>query len=462
MSATAVNLLSPAGLRDPMRNPTPRTLASEGGDAAAGTEARADSPDFHDALAAGDPGRAESDSNRAAAMSGTPPVDIGRLTQNIRNDDPSAPSDGRETGAERTVVSRTHLPEAGSVPTVAISATEAGGPPGPAGPARSVPRVSTATIAEDTTRSAETGAEPGRSGRSGGNGTTAGGAPNAPEAPVATPAGGPVAASDTLSAADPRSVSRPADASARTVIATPPARSHEAIPSPDGVRIDDGPESRERASHAAAGPPHAAARGEQPGASSIAAGDAATVRVAGSSPDMPVTQESGRGGDAPPVEDVPGDWGRGEARGESARAEQARPDASRPVTPRNLSAQVAEGVRVSPDGRVEIALQPEELGRVRLTMHGGEGALHVVVQAERADTEALLRRHIALLRNDLADIGYADVSFSFDDDRAAGDRPGRASAPEAPDIAPADMTASAAKMPAAGTTSARGTLDLRL
>jgi len=474
MSATAVNLLSPMGLRDPMRNANQRPLASEGSDVAADGKVNADAPDFSDALAAADPLPADHEPERSgAAMSETPLREMNRLMQGLPLDGSSARTgavetgpDGSgadETGLDRTDFASAHAPQAESGSTLVVSVAEAAGPAGRAGFARSTTELPTAAIAEGNTPSAETGAEPGRSGRSGGNGTMAGQAPSLPETPVTTPAGPPDASNDTLSKADQRSTSRnTAASSAPTAVTTEPAERQEAGRSPEGPRSNHGPESREKAVHGIMGPPHAAARGEQPGVSPTAPSDAASTRMTASSPEMPAPQETGRGGDAAPIDDVSGDWGRGEPRGEAARAEQARPDASRLITPRNLSGQMAEAVRVSPDGRVEIALQPEELGRVRLTMHGGEGALHVVVQAERADTEALLRRHIALLRNDLAEIGYADVSFSFDDDRAADDRPGKGPAPGATETARSDITATAATMPFAGTPPARGSLDLRL
>lgn len=75
--------------------------------------------------------------------------------------------------------------------------------------------------------------------------------------------------------------------------------------------------------------------------------------------------------------------------------------------------QVSEAVRLTSGAGVEIALNPEELGSVRLRLSGADGQMTVVVQAERSETLDLMRRHIDTLSQDFRDIGYGDVSFSF-------------------------------------------------
>ncbi|RWR45405.1 flagellar hook-length control protein FliK [Sinirhodobacter ferrireducens] len=75
--------------------------------------------------------------------------------------------------------------------------------------------------------------------------------------------------------------------------------------------------------------------------------------------------------------------------------------------------QLHEAVVHHPDGPVEVALSPEELGRVRLTLHPAEHGITVAVQAERPETLDLMRRNIEMLARDFRDLGYTDVSFSF-------------------------------------------------
>ena len=66
-----------------------------------------------------------------------------------------------------------------------------------------------------------------------------------------------------------------------------------------------------------------------------------------------------------------------------------------------------------PDRPVELALNPEELGRVRLTFTATDGGIHVAVMAERGETMDLLRRHIETLAQEFREMGYKDVKFEF-------------------------------------------------
>lgn len=101
-------------------------------------------------------------------------------------------------------------------------------------------------------------------------------------------------------------------------------------------------------------------------------------------------------------------------------AERVRPE---PVAARSIINQVIQSVtRSSLEGFVEIRLQPEELGRIRLTMVAGETGMTVQISAERAETLELVRRNIDLLENDLMNHGFEDLSFSFSgEDRDASD-----------------------------------------
>lgn len=73
-------------------------------------------------------------------------------------------------------------------------------------------------------------------------------------------------------------------------------------------------------------------------------------------------------------------------------------------------AQVAGSLQDRP---VEIALNPEELGRVRLTLHVVDGAMAVAVAVERPETLELLRRNISLLEEQLREAGYQTLSFDL-------------------------------------------------
>ncbi len=90
-----------------------------------------------------------------------------------------------------------------------------------------------------------------------------------------------------------------------------------------------------------------------------------------------------------------------------------RPAPCRP----GLGHRLAEAVSQFPDRPVEITLSPEELGRVRLTLTTHDGALTMMIQADRPETLDLMRRNIDSLAQDFRDLGYQELSFSFGQDR---------------------------------------------
>lgn len=133
----------------------------------------------------------------------------------------------------------------------------------------------------------------------------------------------------------------------------------------------------------------------------------------------------------------------------------------------DLARHVAQQLSASaprPGGQpVELTLNPEELGRVRLSLSHGETAISVTIQTDRGDTLDLMRRHITLLENEFREIGYDDIRFSFGATSQGGadahsDR-------QQSDPAPHDHTAPASPLqtpvPTSETITSDG-LDLRL
>ena len=59
-------------------------------------------------------------------------------------------------------------------------------------------------------------------------------------------------------------------------------------------------------------------------------------------------------------------------------------------------------------------MNPEELGRVRLGLQAAEQGMVVTINVERPETLELLRRNIELLAEQLREIGYQDLEFSFE------------------------------------------------
>ena len=61
----------------------------------------------------------------------------------------------------------------------------------------------------------------------------------------------------------------------------------------------------------------------------------------------------------------------------------------------------------------EISLNPEELGRVRLSLTAADGGITLNIVAERPETQDLMRRHIDQLTQQFRELGYGTISFSF-------------------------------------------------
>ncbi|KMK65890.1 Flagellar hook-length control protein FliK [Puniceibacterium sp. IMCC21224] len=75
--------------------------------------------------------------------------------------------------------------------------------------------------------------------------------------------------------------------------------------------------------------------------------------------------------------------------------------------------QLVEAATLLKDGPVELRLNPEELGRVRMQMVTSDQGIVMNITSERPETLDLLRRNIDQLQRDLTQLGYTSVSFSF-------------------------------------------------
>lgn len=75
--------------------------------------------------------------------------------------------------------------------------------------------------------------------------------------------------------------------------------------------------------------------------------------------------------------------------------------------------QIAEMLQTRPDAPVEITLNPEELGRVRIALTQGEGGLSVSILADEEQTLELFRRHSDELQQQLSDLGFETTHFDF-------------------------------------------------
>ncbi len=89
----------------------------------------------------------------------------------------------------------------------------------------------------------------------------------------------------------------------------------------------------------------------------------------------------------------------------------------------HVSAQMAVAVHTSESGETEITLQPEELGKVKLSMTVTDHGVQIVIAAERSDTGDLMRRHLEVLEQEFRDLGYASVDFGFSSDQQSDHTP---------------------------------------
>lgn len=86
-----------------------------------------------------------------------------------------------------------------------------------------------------------------------------------------------------------------------------------------------------------------------------------------------------------------------------------------PAAPPPPAAQLSEAIVTSGDGQIDLRLDPEELGRVRVTLHQDGDVMRVHIHADRPDTLDLLRRNAGDLAAELRAAGYEGTSFSFGD-----------------------------------------------
>ena len=87
--------------------------------------------------------------------------------------------------------------------------------------------------------------------------------------------------------------------------------------------------------------------------------------------------------------------------------------AQRQPMAQQVGRQLVEAVGRLVDGSIELRLNPEELGRVRMTLTPAESGMIVSLSVERAETLDMMRRNIAMLGREFAELGYTDVSFDF-------------------------------------------------
>lgn len=101
--------------------------------------------------------------------------------------------------------------------------------------------------------------------------------------------------------------------------------------------------------------------------------------------------------------------------------------------PRPVLQQVTDALVSTRGDRTEIALSPEELGRIRLVMSGSDRG-QITIWAERPETLDLVRRNADLLTQQLADAGVSAGSLDFRRDDRSDSQPAQGRAGDDDDI----------------------------
>ena len=80
---------------------------------------------------------------------------------------------------------------------------------------------------------------------------------------------------------------------------------------------------------------------------------------------------------------------------------------------RMVAQQIAQALPSTLPGTTEITLQPEELGRVRMTLSVQDGALTLMIQTDRPETSDLIRRHLDQLGQTFRQMGFDSLNLGF-------------------------------------------------
>ncbi|PYF11951.1 flagellar hook-length control protein FliK [Rhodobacter viridis] len=140
----------------------------------------------------------------------------------------------------------------------------------------------------------------------------------------------------------------------------------------------------------------------------------------------------------------------------------------RAASPHAIAHQMSQALADAGNRTVELTLSPEELGKVRMTLHSSDGTITVAVQAERPETLDLMRRNIDSLARDFREMGYSNVGFEFgqqSDQRSSAQQQAETdsilaqAAPEREPVARFETTSIALQ---SSPRSASGGLDLRI
>jgi flagellar hook-length control protein FliK len=131
--------------------------------------------------------------------------------------------------------------------------------------------------------------------------------------------------------------------------------------------------------------------------------------------------------------------------------------------PKNVAIQLVQAAPTDGGQTVEIALDPVELGKVRLTLQTSETGINVQILADRPETIDLLRRNMHLLEAEFDSIGYQDIGFEFSQSQQDATQDNAEGLPQWPDDHETQNTDVSTTQPSYGKALPIGAgLDLRL
>ena len=140
----------------------------------------------------------------------------------------------------------------------------------------------------------------------------------------------------------------------------------------------------------------------------------------------------------------------------------------RPQTPllaQHVAQQLAVSLRQTSDRMTELALDPVELGKVRMTVRAQDQTIVMTVLADRPETADLMRRHAEILQQEFRALGYTSVTLdvSAGQGQSASTGSGHGGAGQTHDADPgADRMTAEDAAPIVTARQADGSLDLRL
>jgi flagellar hook-length control protein FliK len=98
---------------------------------------------------------------------------------------------------------------------------------------------------------------------------------------------------------------------------------------------------------------------------------------------------------------------------------------------RTVAPQIVTAIGPGPgSGRIELLLDPVELGKVEISIEITDQSLRATLAAERPATNELLRRHGEVLLAQLQQAGFSEIDLQFTENRAGGQ--GRAQPDDTP------------------------------